>query len=147
MVRSTDGDGRTTTYTWSNGLLVTVTTPNPIANGPSTVTTHNYYNMYRQLIRSSDDLGIPTTYTYDAAGNLVETSVASSPAPVSVYNGDNEVVQTTNPDTGQTSQVYDAYGLVVSRTDEMGNTTTDAYDTPRPPRLGANADRHDHGRL
>jgi RHS repeat-associated protein len=59
------------------------------------------------VLTKADEIGNTTTFTYDLAGQLI---------------------QTTNPDGTFTTQSFDALGRLQSKTDERGNTTTYAYE-------------------
>ena len=130
---TTDATGAVTTYTWSGGLLRTVTEPANAADGLARTTTY-LYDSARRLQAVVDPLGDRTTYTYDAARNLASTTDAQGLVTTTVYNGRNRLISETDPGTANleppetTTYAYDAEGDRVGETDPMGVVTRWIYD-------------------
>ena len=82
------------------------------------VTTYTY-DAAGQLISSTDAVGVETRYEYDNLGRMVET----------IANYDNGVYDGDYPDTDViTSYEYDIAGQLVRQTDPLGNVTAYTYD-------------------
>jgi RHS repeat-associated protein len=101
LTASTDPDKHTTTYTWSNGLLSTMT--DPLLN--------------------------VTTYQYDAALQLTGTLLGGQSTGITAYDSAGNPTAFTDPLGNQTTYAFDGVGRVTSMTDPMGNVTTYDYDT------------------
>ncbi|RSY78556.1 LysM peptidoglycan-binding domain-containing protein [Sphingomonas koreensis] len=107
----TDPMGQSTTLHYDgNGQLIRVTAP-PATAGAAPQTIEFGYNANGDLIRTTDAGGKVTSYTYDASGNLLTRSDATS---VAIQNGINAIA-TLQPDgtyrvtkTGGSSGTYDA---------------------------------------
>jgi len=107
------------------------------------------HNLADHVETVTDRLGNPTTYVYDARGNVIETIDAygnrttrtyddagnelSVTDPLghtitSTYDADGNRISITDPLGNTTTKTYDACGNVLSTTDPLGNTTTNTYD-------------------
>ncbi|WP_343821154.1 LysM peptidoglycan-binding domain-containing protein [Dyella marensis] len=96
-------------------------TLNSYRQGESKVV-HRYYDASNRLVEMDYVYGSASTkvtYSYDGAGNLLNTHSTSS-----VWQGNNLVV--TNDSTR--TATYDAYGDVLTATDGTGAVTTNAYN-------------------
>lgn len=71
-----------------------------------------------------------TTYTYDAAGNLLSTKSPDSSLTTTTYNGLGHATSQSDPDRGTTTFVYDPNGNVTETVDARGSagTTYTGYD-------------------
>src|SRR5262249_1510965 len=130
LLSQTDPAGKTTTYSWSNGLLVASTDPNDNL-------TEYVYDSARRVIEQtvSDAEGLVIDrqgFGYDSAGNLASSTVGrAGPHPLTTltsYDAVNRLVQTINPAGDISSLGYDAAGNLVSETDPRGITTTHSID-------------------
>ena len=133
VLSTTAGTGAsavTTTYTWSNGLMTSMTD----GDGNQTVYT---YNGLRQLTgqKSYDDADVlqdSEAFTYDANGFLLTATVgAGGPSPQTtqtVNDGNGRVLSTTDPLGYVTSGAYDAASFVTSSTDARGFVTDYVYN-------------------
>ncbi len=79
--------------------------------GTAAQQTLNSYDAYGDLLSQTNPQGVTTQYSYDPAGQVVQTTVAAGTA-----------------DARTSSASYDAFGNQLSSTDAMGRTTTYAYD-------------------
>ncbi|MDO4551383.1 MAG: LamG-like jellyroll fold domain-containing protein [Planctomycetia bacterium] len=102
LVQSTDLNGATTTYN-AAGQLATVTSP-----GSSVTYT---YNAFGQIATQTDSLNRVTSYTYNAAGKLIATTISDA---------------TQTAILSQTT--YDVLGRTATQTDAAGVTLRYTYD-------------------
>jgi RHS repeat-associated protein len=157
VISSTDLADNTTSYTWNNGLLSTMTSPR---GGTTTYS----YNPSRQLTQSINPNTAATSYLYDAAGYL--TAVADpflQKTSYTYYDKDGHLTQTVDRNQNTTQIKYDAAGFVTatispkggiagatggtamtsydtagnvtSSSDRVGNSTTIQYDAAARPTL------------
>lgn len=98
-VRASDG---TNNGPYSNEFAVTVTTP-------------------------SNDGGWTMDYSYDAFGNLVQTTAGSIVTTIT-YDLRGRKTAMADPDMGSWTYIYNALGELKSQTDAKSQTTTMAYD-------------------
>jgi RHS repeat-associated protein len=109
------------------------TTTDPL----SRVTT-NAFDALNRLVQVTDPntptAGI-TKYDYDIQDNLTKVvdpkfspQGASAPATTYTYNGFNELLSQTSPDTGITSYTYDAAGNMLTKTDARDKVAKYVYD-------------------
>ena len=69
----------------------------------------------------------PTNYTYNALGNLTQTTQGAQTRTFN-YSSLGRLTSATNPESGTVSYQYDANGNLTSKTDARSITTTYAYD-------------------
>ena len=138
----TDTYSNTTTYTYDNNRLLTVT-------DPDLNTTTHVYDVNGNRTSTTDALNRTTTFVYDALNRLVETIDALGNSTETVYNADGTVDYTedalgrrtyytyddlqrvtgvTDPLSNDTHTAYDELGNVTSTTDALGRVTTYEYD-------------------
>jgi RHS repeat-associated protein len=109
------------------------TTTDPL----SRVTT-NAFDALNRLVQVTDPntptAGI-TKYDYDVQDNLTKVvdpkfspQGASAPATTYTYNGFNELISQSSPDTGTTSYTYDAAGNMTQKTDARDKVAKYVYD-------------------
>jgi RHS repeat-associated protein len=109
------------------------TTTDPL----SRVTT-NAFDALNRLVQVTDPntptAGI-TKYDYDVQDNLTKVvdpkfspQGTSAPATTYTYNGFNELISQTSPDTGITSYTYDAAGNMTQKTDARDKVAKYVYD-------------------
>ena len=112
--------GRTTTYAY-NGLTTTITSP----NGKSRSSTLNSTGW---LASATDEAGTAVTFTYNSLGKPLTTTVAGDVTNITYDDrGFRQSLQDVNmPNPIQ--YVYDAYGQLVSQTNQHGQNTTYQYD-------------------
>ncbi|WP_203748848.1 RHS repeat-associated core domain-containing protein [Cellulomonas chitinilytica] len=82
----------------------------------------------RLLATSTDPLGRTTTYTYDAAGDLVAVRQPSGRTTTSTYDQAHRRLSSTSPGGLVTSWTYDAAGRVLTSTDPGGAVSANTYD-------------------
>ena len=69
-----------------------------------------------------------TTYSYDAAGKLIQQTDALGQSTSYAYDGLGNLVSLTDPRGHATGFTYDRNGQVLTRTDALGGTTAFQYD-------------------
>jgi len=135
LTNSVDALGHATLsfYDPATGLLVESVDP------IGTVAT-NYYDGFENLIATAtiDASGVilsSNTFAYDANNNRTNSTVwrvvGGTWVPsvtASIYDGQNRVVQTVNPDAGTNTVIYDPTGRQQVTIDPLGHTTSYAYD-------------------
>jgi YD repeat-containing protein len=131
ILSETDGYGTpsqtTTTYTWTDGLLLSMT------DGDGNVTQSSYNSVMQQtaviLMNAAGTVLSDSAFTYDTAGYQASMTVTGgSAAPettLTVYNGRGELLSQTNPAGDTSSSTYAPAGDTLSSTD--GDRTTTHY--------------------
>jgi RHS repeat-associated protein len=134
ITQITDPAGQIYQYAYdSNGNLASVTYP-----GLTQSLTYTYDPTHR-LTGGTDARGNPIpTSAYDTSGRLSSVTDALGETTSYAYstNSQNNTSTTTityppdaNGNIGTAQMVYDSYGMLLSSTDPLGNTTTNTYDT------------------
>ena len=147
---------RTVSYIAADGTATCTETYAHTGNAWSLLTRETYeYDIYRNRtktvkangrtsstewmccgpLRETDEDGVVTTYSYNAAHQLIETirsATAATPESIVSYMRDAAGRATATrtdigPMTTTTSTVYDALGRTASTTDELGRTTRYEY--------------------
>lgn len=152
LTSTTDPNGRTTTYGYTNGNLTSVVLPlgekttmtydgsgrmitrvdprgNVTGADPAQYTTTFGYDNADHLRTTTDPLNHTTTSVYDAAGNLQSIQDANNHTTAYGYDNANHLTSMTTPDLTQTIYGYDPDGNLVSRKDGNNHTTRFAYDS------------------
>ncbi len=89
----------------------------------------NKYDALNHLTRTINDFdGTSKTYTSDFRGNRLSETDERGGTTSYIYDLAGQLVQTTNADGTLTALGYDDLGRIVSKTDERSNTTTYAYE-------------------
>jgi len=126
-------DGTTVSYTYaqdSNGnyRVATITT----GSGAAAQTLTLGYTLSTDTTTVTDGLGHVTTYTYNAAGQLVQvvapTFNGSSPTTKYQYDGNGNLLQVTDANGGIIAYTYDANGNRLSVEDPTGHTVSYTYN-------------------
>ncbi len=76
----------------------------------------------------ADELGNPTTRTFDSRDNLLTETDALNRTTTSTYTASNDLASTTDALNNTTSFTYDARGRLLTTTDALNRTTTNVYD-------------------
>jgi RHS repeat-associated protein len=129
--RITDPLGNVTTYTYDSvGRRLTMTSPRGNASGsqPAVFTTTYSYDAADEVLSTTDPLHHAATNTYDANGNLASTTDPSGHKTTYTYDRDNERTVTTRSDATTLTNTYDANGNVVGQTDGAGHATQSTFD-------------------
>ena len=147
-VAQLDAAGYLTTYAYNgNGVLTDVTryataltgheddgfdALRALVAGTASESTHQAYNALGQRVSSTNQEGTVTSYTYDIAGHLTTTTVASGTTDArtttATYDAYGDVTSQTDGEGNTTTYTFDVSGRVSSRTDALGQTTWFVYD-------------------
>jgi RHS repeat-associated protein len=134
---NSSGDKTTYTYDTTTGRRTSMVSPKGNVTGgtPANYTTSYAYDDDGRLTSSRDPLwsaGSPTlhqaTATYDADGNVHTSTDGNNATTTYTYDAANELITTTRPDTTAITQAWTADGLLHTRTDAASHTTTYSYD-------------------
>ena len=129
ITQITDPLGNIYAYAYDSfGNLASVTYPGITTPAQYTYNTTHLYT------GGTDPRGnaLPST-TYDSSGRLQTATNALAQTTSYAYNVAGNTTTTTYPpdangNTGTATMVYDSYGMLLSSTDPLGNTTTNTYD-------------------
>jgi YD repeat-containing protein len=105
------------------------------ANGNRTQFEYDALNRLKRKIEADPDgisgpLSSPiTTYTYDAAGNLVLIKDARNNTTAYAYDNLNRRVKVIDALSNEMSYRYDSAGNLIAQTDALGHTTQSRYDS------------------
>jgi RHS repeat-associated protein len=130
LLDTADPLGKKTVYTYNTqGLPLTVTDP---LNGTTTFK----YDATGHVTSQTDALNNVTSFTYDANGNKLTQAVTRTRSDGTletlttsfVYDGDNRVTKTTNPDGTFTRVLYNAIGKQSDTFDPLNRPTHYDYD-------------------
>jgi RHS repeat-associated protein len=113
---------QTTSYSYSNGLLQTIT------DALGNVSTYSY-DAQRRPTGALVGGAVTGTTGYDAYGNPNTFTDALGHVTTSVYNATGQMTARTDALGNTTSYVYDAAGNLLYTTDPLGNITSYAYDS------------------
>lgn len=129
--------GNKTTYGYdtNTGLRTSVTSPRGNVSGgtPSHYTSHFAFNANGQLVSAQDPLWTSgsahaLTNIYDGDGNVVSSTDGEGHATTFTYDDADRLTTTTRPDSTTLGRTYYDDGTVHTQTDGGGNTTTFTYD-------------------
>jgi len=144
LAKVTDPLGMVTTYTYDN--LGRELSETQISNTyPDGLTTSYIYNSADELLTETDPPVTDrvtgavrtkvTTYTYDADGNMLSSTVSDSTggdpsrATTYTYNAYSELASSKDSLGNVTTYTYDVLGDELTQTDPAGMTTAYSYDT------------------
>jgi RHS repeat-associated protein len=127
LLTSTDPDGNTTTYSDYDPTGYPDMTTDALNN-----TTTYTYDSIGDVTAVTDPMQNTSTYTYDVFGRPLQsvvpkTSTVSITTPAPVYDGDDNVLQSTAPNGAVTTYTYDADDELSSQV-----TTPDTSSDPAP---------------
>ena len=147
IIQITDPNNNVYSYGYdTNGQLISVTYPNTPQPSTYTYTPTGHYYLSGTDFRNNP---LPVTAYYDSAtdggnsaidGRLLSvqdalgntTSYAYDLSTTSIVNGvsvpNTGVTTMAYPDGGTATMVYDSYGMLLTSTDPLSNTTINAYD-------------------
>ncbi len=115
-----------TTYT--RDPLGRVTASTTLVGGGKTAVTSYTYDAAGNMLTTTDPQGGVTTNTYDAAGRLLTTTDPRGNTSSYSYDALGQLVQTVYPDGSTAGEAYDANGNLVASIDQNGRTTQYIYD-------------------
>jgi len=121
LTLATNSLGHTKSYHHKNGIVTKIVN----SNGGEQLFT---YDDCSNLIATSNELGIATTYQYDDYGNLTEINLPGQGAVNIKYNKLNKPTETTLPNGGLWQYEYDDAGNLISKTSPIGGTTGYTYN-------------------
>jgi large repetitive protein len=129
-----------TAYTYDADGDVLTTVESDLTGGDPSRTTTNVYNGDDQLSSTTDPAGLTTGYAYDAYGNLATRTDPNGAQYSYTYDADGRRLTETLDNftgTGPTpsapaaqlldTKTYDGDGRLITDTNPVGVTTTDAY--------------------
>lgn len=120
-------------YTYTNHLLTTI--KKQAATGSTEITESNQYdvfgNVVQKTISANDIQPRIANYVYDTSGRYIEKATDTEGLETKyVYNKNKGwLLSQTNPYGLAGSFGYNSFGMVISETDYLGNTTNFAYKT------------------
>ncbi len=121
----TDSLNRTTTYTFSGGVLTAVKRPGASSNNETIAYTSG-------LVSSVVNDGVSTGYTYSTVGSLLTTTVTDANSHTRVVKTDTTtgLVSSDQDEAGKTTSYtyYSGSGLLNTVTAPLGKTATFTYD-------------------
>lgn len=127
-------DGRTSSFTYVNGRLDTMTD----AGGRS----FRYsYDPAGQVAGTTDDAGRTTTFVRNAAGQITSSTDANGDTTSFTYDNAGHLTTRTDANGHTSTWAYDAYGRLHTVTDPSGAART--YDYNDVGRLSQITDRND----
>lgn len=109
----------------SANLGITVNPPPPVV---STVSSVDYDELGRVMARRDSAGNVKMSYIYDGNGNVIKTTDALNRVTVFEYDALNRMVKSTDPAGQVTQHTYDGADNVVQVIDPRGHATTYAYD-------------------
>lgn len=123
-ITQSDGSSLVIGYNGSNQVTSLTQT---VASGVTRVTTFSYA---AGVTTVTDPLGIVTTLTYDANGNLTQKAIDTAGLNQVTgfgYDANGDLTSVNNPDGTSVTYTYDGSGNRLSQVDSAGNTTTWTY--------------------
>ncbi|MGH9719475.1 MAG: hypothetical protein ACRD8O_04635, partial [Bryobacteraceae bacterium] len=129
ITKITDPLGKEYNYTYNaSGELATFT--QPTVPGMTAVPVTYTYSTGHYLTGGTDARNnpLPST-TYYADGRVQSANDGVGNTTQYSYNVATRTTTVTNPDLGVETLVYDAYGMLLTKTDGLNRTTTYTYDT------------------
>lgn len=122
LIRSTDGAGNATTYTYDGyGNQSQITD----ANGNISRYTYNKQN---RLVKMMDALGGETHYSYDIDGNRTKVIAPNGAVTEYFYDNFNQLIREVSADRGTITYQYNAAGQQIAITTANGDTKRTRYD-------------------
>lgn len=120
LLKEIDRNSYTTTLSYSNGLLSSVTDP----AGRSLSFAYNSSNRISSI---TDPANRSVSFGYDGAGNLTSATDVGGKTTHFTYDATHLLLTMTDPRGGVVTNVYDASGRVTQQTDPMNRVTHFAY--------------------
>jgi YD repeat-containing protein len=129
----TDGEGFVTTMVVNgNGLVTSITTPDPDDTGPQTAaTTSMAYDANGRMTTLTNPDSTTIVHAYDAADNVTSITNELGNAMTFVYDSLDRLTNSTDREGATTSFSYDSVGQLVTETDALGNATDFEYNSRR----------------
>ncbi len=122
----TKPDGSVLTYTYNESLRSVTSS---VTKGTTTVTTTQKNNALGELIESTNNDGSKVAYKYYSNGLLKQSGIAGNNADVVMtYDIYGNKLSTQTPNGGTSTNMYNAWGQVVSTTDARNLKVEFAYD-------------------
>ena len=125
--RETNPAGETTTWAYDTDSRMTASvSPRGNAPGadPEQFTTHVTRDGLGRVTATTDPLGHTATSVYDGNDNVVETTDGENRRTQFTYDDEDQLTTVTRPDGSTQRTGFDDNGLVVSQTDGNEHTTT-----------------------
>ena len=116
-----DGNGKTTTYAYDLGDLVSMA-------DPLNRTTSFYPDMLGRNLQATDPAGRVTRYEYNALDQLTRTIDPLNQATQLAYDNNGNLATVTDPKAGITQHTYDAKNRLAVRTDPLTKVERFDYD-------------------
>lgn len=143
VTSTTDGNGNTTNYSYSNGALTTITDAlgnvtrftNNSYGSPTQITDaagrrlNISYNSYGNMTRSTiSALGISNSYVYDAISRVTKATDGNGNSSTYSYDNNDNLLSFTDAKSNTISYKYDANDNLTSITNARGGVTALTYN-------------------
>src|SRR5207249_6354054 len=122
FTQETDRNGYTTTLSYANGLLSSVTDP---VGRQLTFS----YSPDGKLTKVTDPIGRAVSFSYGTSGDLATATDVGGGQTQFSYDSTHRMLTMTDPSGGVLRNTYDSTGRVAQQTDPMGRTTKFSYIT------------------
>jgi RHS repeat-associated protein len=126
VIASVDPEGKMRSIVYPSGSDATRSTTFTEKDGGTWQ--YTYDTVAGTLTGKTDPQGRATTYTYDAAGNRLSTTLPDGAVTSYTYDGQGNMTSTTDTLGQTTSYSYNGFGQVLTVTDSQGNVTGYGYD-------------------
>jgi len=132
LLKRRDGAGNEIRYYYDDTTATFVSSKKPVRIKYPGHSRRLYYDKRDRIIRETDILddgtSYSTTYSYDAAGNLISITDQEGHVTAMKYDSRNRLVEVTNPAGAKVLRAYDVRGNLIFLTNPNGETVQYEYD-------------------
>jgi RHS repeat-associated protein len=121
-----DSSCQATTYAVGVKTVTDMVASSGCTAASAMTTTYSDSHVVTKVVDAANN---PTSYKFDAFGNLLSITDPSGNVSSATYNIRGWRMSATDPDAGATAATYDALGQKLTSTDATGATTTFSYDS------------------